>query len=348
MHTTFIRNTISCSPLRPAFLLIPLVLGCFGLSPIAQATDSGSVLPNGNTGDGSGVLTSLTTGTDNSGFGFQALFHDTSGSFNTAAGWRALFSNTINISGQSNTANGFEALYSNTTESENTASGYRALFSNTAGHDNTALGVGAGQNLTTGTNNIDIGNGGVAGEGSTIRIGSSSQIRTFIAGISGIAVTGATVHVNAAGQLGVAPSARRFKEEIKPMGKESEAIFALKPVSFHYKKEIDPDRTPQFGLVAEEVEKVNPDLVTCDANGDVYSVRYEAVNAMMLNEFLKEHRKVQEHDAPIAQLASMTAQHQKELELLTARLKEQASQLQKLSTQVGVSKSAPQIVLNNQ
>src|SRR5262249_13727721 len=135
------------------------------------------------------------------------------------------------------------------------------------------------------------------------------------------------------GRLGTKPCSQRFKDEIKPMDKASEAIHALKPVTFRYKKEIDAERTPQFGLVAEEVEKVNPDLVVRDAEGKVYTVRYEAVNAMLLNEFLKEHRTVQE-------LKTTVAQQQKEIEALTAGL-------QKVSAQLEVSKSAPQTVLNN-
>jgi uncharacterized coiled-coil protein SlyX len=333
---------IRLSPLLRAFLFI---LGCFLLLPAAQATDLGSVLPNGNTADGSGVLTSLTTGTDNSGFGYQALLHNTSGSFNTAAGWRALYSNTI---GHGNTANGFEALYFNTSGNNNTAGGYQALLHNTIGSGNIAAGWGDGANLTTGSNNIDIGNAGIAGESGTIRIGHSpSQTRAFITGISGVAVSGATVVVNSSGQLGVAPSSRRFKDDIKPMDKASEAILALKPVTFHYKKQIDSNSTPQFGLVAEEVEKVNPDLVVRDARGEAYTVRYEAVNAMLLNELLKEHCKVQEQDATIAQLKSMMAQQQKGIEVLAANLKEQTSQLHKVSAHLEVGKPAPKMVLND-
>src|SRR5439155_12636774 len=139
----------------------------------------------------------------------------------------------------------------------------------------------------------------------TIRIGTQgTQTKTFIAGISGGGVTGVAVKVNAAGQLGTAPSSARFKEEIPPMDKASEAILALKPVSFCYKKEIDPDRIPQFGLVAEQVEKVNPDLVARDDKGKPYTVRYDAVNAMLLNEFLKEHKRVEEQEETIAQLKS--------------------------------------------
>src|SRR5439155_12676528 len=146
---------------------------------------------------------------------------------------------------------------------------------------------------TTGSNNIDIGNLGAGGESNTIRIG-SAQTRTFIKGISGVVVSGAAVVVNAGGQLGVAASSVRFKDDVRPMDKVSEAILALKPVSFHYKMEIDPKKTPQFGLIAEEVEKVNPDLVMRDVDGKVYTVRYEAVNAMLLNEFLKTHRQIEE------------------------------------------------------
>jgi hypothetical protein len=185
-----------------------------------------------------------------------------------------------------------------------------------------------------GSNNIDIGNAGVGGESATIRIGTAgTQTATFIAGISGVAVTGDPVVVNSNGRLGVTVSSARFKEAIKPMDKTSEAIFALNPVTFRYKKEIDAQRTLQFGLVAEDVEKINPDLVVRDAEGKVYTVRYEAVNAMLLNEFLKEHGTVQEQGATIAR-------QQKQIEALTAGL-------QKVSAQLELSKPAPQTVLNN-
>src|SRR5213079_785651 len=150
------------------------------------------------------------------------------------------------------------------------------------------------------------------------------------------------VVVDTNGQLGIAAtSSQRFKDLIKPMDKASEAILALKPVTFHYKKDIDPKGIPQFGLVAEEVEKVNPALVTRDAKGEVFTVRYEAVNAMLLNEFLKEHGKVEK-------LEATAAQQQREIRALTASLKEQASQIQKVRARVEMSKSAPQIVLNDQ
>jgi methyl-accepting chemotaxis protein len=164
---------------------------------------------------------------------------------------------------------------------------------------------------------------------------------TFMAGISGTAVTGAAVVVNSSGQLGVAASSARFKEEIKPMNDASEAILALKPVTFRYKKELDPQAIPQFGLVAEEVAKVNPDLVARDQKGKPFTVRYEAVNAMLLNEFLKEHRKNEEQQATIAELRSG-------MEALTATVKEQAAQIQKVSAQLELKKTAPRTVLNSQ
>ena len=155
------------------------------------------------------------------------------------------------------------------------------------------MGANAGSNLTTGSNNIDIGSAGSAGESGKIRIGKQgTQNGAFIAGIAGVAVTGTPVVVNANGKLGVATSSARFKEQIKPLNDASEAILKLKPVSFRYKEEVNPDKAPQFGLVAEEVEKVDPQLVVHDEEGKPFTVRYEAVNAMLLNEFLKEHRKV--------------------------------------------------------
>jgi hypothetical protein len=164
---------------------------------------------------------------------------------------------------------------------------------------------------------------------------------------------GAAVKVNAAGQLGTAPSSARFKEAIKPMDKASETILALKPVTFRYKKEIDPERAPQFGLVAEEVEKVNPTLVDRGADGKLYTVRYEAVNAMLLNEFLKEHKKVEQQQAIVEQLRSNAAEQEatiselkKGMGTLTAQLKQQAAQIQKVSAQVEVSKPAPRVAIN--
>ncbi len=219
------------------------------------------------------------------------------------------------------------------------------------------MGYQAGLNLTKGSNNIDIGNAGVAGEANRIRVGTKgTQKATFIAGISGVTVAnGVGVIVNPQGQLGTVVSSERFKDAITPMDKASEAILALKPVTFHYKKELDPEGIPQFGLVAEQVEKVNPDLVARDDQGKAYTVRYEAVNAMLLNEFLKQHRKVEEQEATISQVKLTAAkqeatitQQQKEIKALTASLKEQAAQIQKVSARIEVTKPASQVVDNNQ
>jgi hypothetical protein len=321
----------------------------------------GNTSGNNNTATGEQALRSNTGGNDNTATGVGALFSNTTGSVNTANGVGALSGNTTgsnntanglqalreNTTGGANTANGVTALASNTTGSSNTANGVAALGGNTTGSSNIALGFSAGGFLTTGSNNIDIGNFGSTGESNTIRIGTvGTQTNTFIAGIHGVTVASAVgVVIDVNGHLGTVTSSERFKDEIKPMDKASEAILALKPVTFHYKKELDPDGIPQFGLVAEQVEKVNPDLVARDADGKVYTVRYEAVNAMLLNEFLKEHRTVQEQKATIAQLRqdfqSRLAEQQKQIEALTAGL-------QKVSAQVELNKPAPQIVVNNQ
>jgi Chaperone of endosialidase len=275
---------------------------------------------------------------------FRRSALNTTGGVNTANGYQALFSNK---SGTANTASGNVALCSNTTGGFNTANGANALFNNTTGSSNIAVGLGAGGALTTGSNNIDIGNAGVAAEANTIRIGKQgTQTATFIAGITGkTASGGVAVYVNANGKLGTTVSSAHFKEAIKPMDKASEAIHALKPVTFRYKQELDPESIPQFGLVAEEVEKVNPALVARDAQGEVYTVRYEAVNAMLLNEFLKEHRKVAQLETTVAQqqkrFESKIADQQKEIEALT-------TSLQKVSDQLELSKPAPRMVLNDQ
>ena len=295
-----------------------------------------------DTANGDSALQNNAGGSGNTANGFQALLNNTTGGFNTANGDGALNSNTMgnnntatgdsalssNTTGGDNTVNGVLALALNTTGSNNTANGFQALLNNTTGSNNIALGANAGANLTTGGNNIEFGNAGVAGESATIRIGTTgTQTKTFIAGIHGIAVvSGTAVKVNAVGQLGTLPSSKRFKDQIKPMDKTSEVIYLLKPVTFQYKKELDPDKTPQFGLIAEEVEKANRDLVDRDAQGKVYTVRYEAVDAMLLNEFLKEHRKVE--------------QLEKQIEALTAGL-------QKVSAQIEMSRPTSQTVLNS-
>jgi trimeric autotransporter adhesin len=296
-----------------------------------------------NTAVGRDALANNTTGDDNTANGFNALFSNTTGVHNTGIGEFALASNTT---GTNNTANGRNSLASNTIGFGNAAFGNATLY-NSTGSLNIALGLGAGINLSSGDNNITIGNIGVAAEGNAIRIGQvvagtdqfgqvhPAHTATYIAGIMGKTVArGTPVFISANGQLGTTTSSARFKDEIKPMDKASEAILALKPVTFRYKKEIDAEGTPQFGLVAEDVEKVNPELVLREADGKVYTVRYEAVNAMLLNEFLKAHRKIEEQ-------GSMIAQQQRQIEALTVGL-------QKVSAQLELSKAAPQTVLNDQ
>jgi trimeric autotransporter adhesin len=300
-----------------------------------------------NSATGAYALANNTEGSDNTANGYSALYHNTTGVSNTVNGWGGLYRNTT---GFYNTANGDSALFNNIDGDGNTATGVAALLDNIAGNNNTANGVSAlvnstgsnniafgfnaGHDLTTGDNNIDIGNLGVAAESSTIRIGSEFQTRTFIAAIRGV-TTGVADAVNVVidsnGQLGTLSSSRRFKNEIKPMDQTSEAVLALKPVTFHYKS--DQTGTPQFGLIAEDVAKVNPDLVVRDKKGEIETVRYEAVNAMLLNEFIKAHRKMEEQGA-------MIAQQQRQIEALTAGL-------QKVSAQVELNRPAPQTVVDS-
>jgi Chaperone of endosialidase len=334
--------------------------GAFSLASNTSGTDntaSGSTAlfsneeGSFNTANGSNALYSNTGGSYNTAGGSVALYSNISGIWNTASGWGALYTN---IDGSYNTADGLQALYSNTSGTYNTACGLNALYSNNTGSNNIALGTGAGGALTTGSNNIDIGNAGVAGESAKIRIGTKpTHKNTYIAGIYGVTVSrGIGVIIDNTGHLGTTTSSARFKDKIQPMDKASEAILALKPVTFRYKQELDPECIPQFGLVAEQVEKVNPDLVAHDEQGKPYTVRYEAVNAMLLNEFLKEHRKVEEQEAAITELRSLVAQQrkdfqstaseqQREINVLIASLREQASQIQRVTrTRVEVSKFA--------
>jgi hypothetical protein len=289
---------------------------------------AGNTTGNDNTANGVVALESNTTGSNNTANGYQALADNTTGNDNTANGMNALISNTI---GGSNTANGVQALSSNTTGNDNTALGAVALYNNTTGGGNTALGLGAGSNVTTADNVICIG-AGVAG--------ANVSGTTYIDGIWGpnVGANGLPVYVNANGQLGTnATSSRRFKKDIADMNSTSDVLLCLRPVTFHYKPEIEPKGSPQWGLIAEEVAKVNPDLVVRDAQGEIYSVRYDAINVMLLNEFLKEHSKVEKLEATVAK------QH-KDFEAALADLK---GQIQKVSAQLEMNKSAPQTVLNN-
>jgi hypothetical protein len=306
-----------------------------------EFNDSGS----NNTASGAFALFSNSTGSANSAFGAFAL-QATTGVENTGTGSTALYSN---ITGDQNTANGSAALYSNTTGDDNTAIGFNALISNTTGINNTATGRFALGNNSTGNNNVAVGDNactGVTTANNVICIGAGVggadvSDSCYIGNVFGQSIaSGAQVYINSANKLGTITSSRRFKEDVKQMGAASEALFALKPVSFRYKKQIDPAGTPQFGLVAEDVDAVAPDLVVRDHEGKPYTVRYEAVNAMLLNEFQKEHCAVQELKAKAAKQEATIAHQQKQIEALTAGL-------QKVSAQMELSRAAPQTVKNN-
>ena len=293
-----------------------------------------------NTANGFGALLLNTTGPNNTAVGFEVLFANSTGFENAGTGSRALFANTTgfhntadgfsalvrNTTGNHNTANGDVALSNNTTGNFNTTDGAHSLENNSTGSANTALGFGAGNNVTTAGNVICIGSGVV---------GANVSNSCFIGSVFGQTSSGgAAVFINSSGKLGTITSSRRFKEQIRPMAQSSEVLFALKPVIFRYKKEIEPQKIPQFGLVAEDVEAVDPDLVVRDEDGKVNTVRYEAINAMLLNEFLKEHRTVQELKQEISALA--------------ATVKEKSAQIQKVSARIDASEPAPQITLNSQ
>ena len=355
----------------------------FGVTP---PPDGG--YPNKNTAEGQDALFSLTNGTANTANGYSALRANTSGDRNTANGALALFSNQTgnentatgyaalfynkgswntangigalhsNAAGTNNTANGQRALYDNLNGSRNTANGSGALGNNTMGDNNTADGFHALGANTTGSFNIALGNNagsGVSTADDVICIGAAGADVSHSCYIDNIfnqsSPSGLAVFVNSDGKLGTIMSSRRFKEDIKPMDKASEAILALQPVTFRYKKDFNPTGTAQFGLVAEDVAKVNPDLVVRDKEGRPYSVRYDQVNAMLLNEFLKERKKVEDQQETIAQLKSdakkqeaasielksTVAQQQKAMEVLTAQLKEQAAQIQRVSAQLAAA-----------
>jgi hypothetical protein len=315
------------------------------------ATGVGALLfntANENTAFGAAALLFNNAGFQNTAVGAAALLNNVGftvdapnggpGSANTAVGARALVSNTT---GAGNTANGADALSRNTTGQSNTVIGAFALNNNTTGNLNTVLGNAAGQDIT-GSGNVCIGQG-VAGEGgvddSTYIRNVNTLTQNFSAGVNDYV----TVRLSD-GRLGhtAVVSSQRYKQDVKPLATTSEALYALKPVSFRLRKEFDATQALGFGLIAEEVEKADPALVYRNAKGQVESVRYEMVNAMLLNEFLKEHQTVQEQKATIAQLKqdfqSKLAEQQKQIEALTAGL-------QKVSAELALSKTAPQTVL---
>jgi len=314
------------------------VSGPMGFEQIGTCTAVGfQALANAN---GAGV--------SNSGFGHRALFSDTTGQINTATGFYALVGN---LTGDGNTANGFVALQHNTTGGYNTALGANALGDNATGMFNVAVGYSAGQGVMTGNNNICIGASASAGDTSDTIVIGHGQTTAYMEGIFGTTVGGGTpVLIDSGHKLGTMTSSKRFKEGVKPMDQTSVALYALEPVTFRYKKEIDPAGTSQFGLVAEDVEKVNPQLVVRDKEGKPYSVRYDQVNAMLLNEFLKEHRKNEKQEATISQLQSTLTQQQKRFESKLAQQEQQIAALtadiQRLAADIELNKAESRAVAN--
>jgi hypothetical protein len=325
-----------------------LLLNTTGTENVAVGTDAlvFNDTAEQNTATGAFALFSHVSGNGNTAIGANALFSDVSGQVNTAIGAGALFTVNSGFNGSFNTAIGAGALGVNTS-ADNTAVGGTALGNNDTGHDNTAVGISALPNNTTGSNNIAL--GAFAGQSVTttnnvICIGDPGQDISnscYIGSIFGQTNNaGTTVFIDANNKLGTLTSSKRFKEDIKQMGTSSEALFVLKPVSFHYKKEIDPAGISQFGLVAEDVEKVNPDLVVRDKEGKPYSVRYDQVNAMLLNEFLKEHQAFAEEQRKVER-------QQGEIDSLKAELREQQKLIQKVSNQIELRNSASQVAAND-
>jgi hypothetical protein len=321
-----------------------------------------NIAANGNTATGAGALYSNTNGGQNTANGYAALYSNITGATNTANGVFALANNTdgdqntavgsdalsANISGYNNTAVGFSAL-ADTTGYSNTAVGYQALHNNTTGTFNVALGNAAGLLLTTGSGNVYI---GTSGEGVAAEDNHTYIRNINMTSVSGGGTDGVTVNLTT-GLLGHSSSSRRYKEDIEAMDHASQALFALKPVTFRYKKEIDRSQSLQYGLVAEDVADVDPNLAIRDGNGQIESVRYSAINAMLLNEFLKDHKRVEEQQACITELNSraekqdkIIAQQQEGIAALTAQLKDQAAQIQRVSARVEMSKATSNVVLN--
>ena len=300
-----------------------------------------SVFASSNCAFGKSALFNNLKAETNNAFGVEALYNNLTGEPNNAFGTGALFANT---EGSSNNAFGHDALRNNVDGEWNNAFGFEALKTNVSGSFNTGIGDSAGFDIT-GDGNVCIGEGVLGQTGvndSTYIRNINTTAQPIVAGVDGVTVDLTT------GRLGHGVSSRRYKEQIKPMDKASEMLFALKPVTYRYKKEIDPKQTLDFGLIAEEVAKVSPELAIRDAKGQVANVRYNAINAMLLNEFLKEHQQVVEQQATIAELKSTVAQQQKGMDVLTAQLNEQATQIQKVSAQIEMSRPVPKVVLNNQ
>jgi Chaperone of endosialidase len=344
--------------LLAAFSLCATAVQAQGFEDLNLGTGAGN--PGVSTGDrdtalGEQALASNTTGSDNTAVGAEALFSNTSGATNTGVGSFALWANTTglvntavgsgtlnaNTTGSANSGFGVGALNSNTTGGSNTALGFQALFGVTTANNNTAVGANAlgnasgsgnvalgrlaGYNITSGSNNIDIGNNPPGNESNTIRIGSSTQTKAFLAGVNGVTVSsGTAVYIDSNGQLGTVTSSVRFKEDVESMGDASEGLMKLRPVTFHYKAPYD-DGTHllQYGLIAEEVAKVFPDLVQYDQQGKPFTVRYHEINTMLLNELQKQHGKVAEQQAEVTRLKSQLAEQEARIQRLEALLARQ-------------------------
>ena len=363
-----IRNVI--------LLEILVALAWFGLLPKSQAVspppDGG--YPGGNTAEGQGALLHLTSGTFNTAVGLFSLMSSTQGTFNTAVGAGTLFTNNAdkntgvgagallsNTTGIENTATGSFALLNNSTGTQNAAVGANALINSTTGGGNTAVGFNALPNNSTGITNTALGFNagfGITTADNVIVIGTNVAGQNvdhscFIGEIFGTTSSNGTpVFINSDGRLGTITSSQRFKEAIKPMDKASDALFLLRPVTFRYKRQIDPTAAAQFGLIAEDVDKVNPGLVVHDKQGKPYSVRYDQVNAMLLNEFLKEHRKVEKQQAMIVDMKSTLASQRKDFEVTIANQQQEIEALtvglQEVSAAVGVNALKAKVIVSRQ
>jgi hypothetical protein len=302
-------------------------------------------IPSSTTGEfntvaGIATLTNNSSGGSNTGIGYGALFGNTSGSFNTATGFEALTNNSggeentadgfeaiLGGSGSYNTATGFEALYSgatygnvangyealySTTGSYNTAVGYEALLNSTSGGANIAIGSLAGANIGSGFANIDIGNVGASTDNDAIRIGTlNEQTSFFAAGVRGVTTgenNAVPVVIDSNGQLGTVSSSRRFKTDIQDMGDASSGLMRLRPVTFRYKKLFADGSQPiQYGLIAEEVAKVYPDLVARSADGEIESVKYQVLDSMLLNELQRQRAEVRNLQDQLRELKTAVA-----------------------------------------
>ena len=277
-----------------------------------------------DTATGNGALTRNISGVDNTANGYYALGNNTAGNSNTGSGQGALASNTtgnentaigdsalaFNITGVDNTAAGYYSLYYNTTGNFNTACGLEALVNNSTGGSNIAIGFQAAVDVSgDNSNNIHIGSQGAFGDSGAIRIGTPvTQTSFYVAGVSGVNVSGAAVVINSDGQLGTVSSSRRFKEDIQDMGDASTGLLRLHPVTFRYKEPFaDGSKPIEYGLIAEEVAEVYPDLVAHSADGQIETVKYQVLDSMLLNELQHEHRQIDQQTETIRLLAARLA-----------------------------------------